>query len=103
VCFVFVCQHPPRKQGGSGCVFCGVGERGIEEGGGGGGGALAARSVRTHTASGLSHDLHCVSFVTQMCTKFWYGNLKERRHLQNLSLDGRLILNRLLKKWDGKA
>jgi hypothetical protein len=26
-----------------------------------------------------------------MCTGFWRGNLKEREHLENLGIDGRII------------
>lgn len=31
---------------------------------------------------------------------FWWGNLKERDHLEALSIDGRIILKCLFKKWN---
>jgi len=35
-----------------------------------------------------------------MHTDFWLGNLKERDHLEHLSIDGRIILKWILKKYD---
>jgi hypothetical protein len=32
-------------------------------------------------------------------TRFWWGNLKEEDHLEDVDVDGRIIL----KKWDGEA
>jgi hypothetical protein len=32
---------------------------------------------------------------------FWRGNVKERDHLEDLDVDGRLILNWIVKKYDG--
>jgi len=34
-------------------------------------------------------------------TVFRYGDLRERDHLEILSVDGRIILKRIFKKWDG--
>jgi hypothetical protein len=36
---------------------------------------------------------------------FWWGNLKERYHLKDPGVDGRidLILRWIFRKWDGKA
>jgi hypothetical protein len=36
-------------------------------------------------------------------TRFWWGDLRERGHLEDLGLDGRIILKYILKKWDGKT
>jgi hypothetical protein len=34
---------------------------------------------------------------------FWWGNLRERDHLEYLGVDGRVILKRIFKKWIGEA
>jgi hypothetical protein len=35
--------------------------------------------------------------------EFWCGDLRERDHLEDVGVDGRIILKLLLKKWDGNA
>ena len=37
-----------------------------------------------------------------MHTRFWFGNLIERDHLEDLGLDGKIILKWVFKKWEGK-
>jgi hypothetical protein len=34
-------------------------------------------------------------------TGFWRGDLRDRGHLEDLGVDGRIILKWFLKKWDG--
>jgi hypothetical protein len=34
-------------------------------------------------------------------TGFWQGKLRERDNLENLSVDGRIILKWIFQKWDG--
>ena len=33
-------------------------------------------------------------------TEFWWGNLREGDHLEDPSLDGRIILRWIFRKWD---
>jgi hypothetical protein len=34
-------------------------------------------------------------------TRFWWRNLRERGHLEDPGVDGRIILKWILKKWNG--
>ena len=36
-----------------------------------------------------------------MHTGFWWRNLKERTHLEDLGVDGKIILKWVFEKWDG--
>jgi len=33
--------------------------------------------------------------------RFWWGNLRERDHLEDPGVDGRLILRWIFRKWNG--
>jgi hypothetical protein len=35
-----------------------------------------------------------------MHIKFWQGSLKERDYFEDLGVDGRIILKRILEKWN---
>ena len=39
-------------------------------------------------------------YGVEVHTEFWWGNMKERDHLEDPDLDRRIILKRTLKKWD---
>jgi hypothetical protein len=36
----------------------------------------------------------------ETCTRFWWENLRERDHLVDPGVDGRIILRRIFRKWD---
>jgi hypothetical protein len=36
----------------------------------------------------------------EVYTGFWWGNLRERDHLGDLDVDGRIILRWVFRKWD---
>jgi hypothetical protein len=38
--------------------------------------------------------------AAEVHTVFWWGDLRERRHLKDLDIDGRIVLKRVLKKRD---
>lgn len=39
----------------------------------------------------------------ELHTGFWWGTLGERDHLDDLGLDGRIILKLIFKKWHSKG
>ena len=39
----------------------------------------------------------------EMHKRFWWGNMRAREHLENVGVDGTMILRWMLKKWVGRA
>ena len=39
--------------------------------------------------------------IVEVHTGFWWDNLRERDHLENLDVDGRLICKWIFRKWVG--
>ena len=46
-------------------------------------------------------DMWRVSETGEVRTGLWWGDLTEKYHLENLSVDGRIVLKWILKKWGG--
>ena len=45
---------------------------------------------------------HVARMVEKSCAyRVWWGNLRERDHLEDLSVEGKLILKWILKEWGG--
>ena len=36
----------------------------------------------------------------EVCTWFWWGNLRERNHWGDADIDGRIILRWIFRKWE---
>ena len=43
----------------------------------------------------------CHGWETDVHKGFWWGDLRERDHLEDIGIDGRMILKCTFKKWDG--
>jgi len=41
--------------------------------------------------------------MREMCTGLWWGDLRDRDHLEDLCIDGSIILKWIFKKWDREA
>ena len=39
--------------------------------------------------------------TSEVYTGFWWGNLEERKHLEDTGVDGRIILRWIFRQWDG--
>ena len=37
----------------------------------------------------------------EVCTRFWWGNLRGRDHWGDQDVDGRIILRWIFRKWEG--
>jgi len=42
----------------------------------------------------------CSTYGGEAYTEFWWGNLRERDHLKDSGVDGRIILRLIFRKWD---
>jgi hypothetical protein len=52
------------------------------------------------------HSVHekgeaCSMHEGEVHTGFWWGNLRERDHLEDSDVDGRIILRCIFRRWDG--
>jgi hypothetical protein len=39
--------------------------------------------------------------IGEVHTGFWWGDPRERDHLEDLGIDGKIIIKLIFKKWDG--
>jgi hypothetical protein len=44
--------------------------------------------------------MECVWGRGEVCTEFWWENLRERDHWRAPGVDGRIILRHIFRKWD---
>ena len=44
---------------------------------------------------------HVARMEGEVCTRFWWGNLRERDHWGDEDVDGRIILRWIFRKWEG--
>jgi hypothetical protein len=54
-------------------------------------------------SAGIVTDLWQIRGTRKVHTEFWYGNLRERDHLGDPGVDGRIILKWALKTLDEEA
>ena len=57
--------------------------------------------VRVITARRMRWAGHVARTEKEVCTGFWWGNLWERDHWEDHDADGRAILRRIFRKWEG--
>ena len=62
------------------------------------------------TELNLAHLFHRIIIIIiiiiyqlkgELCTRFWWGNLRERDYWGDQDVDGRIILRWILRKWEG--
>ena len=41
--------------------------------------------------------------IVEVCTGFWWGNLRKGDHLLEPGIDGKIILRLVFRKWDLRA
>jgi len=49
----------------------------------------------------MGNDNTCYGRRREVHTGVWWGNLRERDHLEDRGVDGKKILNIIFRKWDG--
>jgi hypothetical protein len=64
--------------------------------------ALSQSAKCCLTCKTIEQLYNCITVLgtLELCIEFWWGNLKERHHLGNPVVDGRIILRWILRKWN---
>jgi len=45
----------------------------------------------------------CGTYVGEVHTGVWWGNLRERNHLEDPGVDERIVLRRIFKEWGAET
>jgi len=57
----------------------------------------------THRLLVCANDVNVLGRSVHSIQGFWWGNRRERNHLGDPGIDGRIILRRIFRKWDVRA
>jgi hypothetical protein len=57
------------------------------------------RAIKSRRMRWVGH----VARMGEMHTGFWWGNLREKAHLENQGVNGRIIVRWIFRKWGGGA
>jgi hypothetical protein len=57
---------------------------------------------RTYQTESDRHGMWHVWGTGEVHTHLWWGDLRERKHLEDLGIDGMIILKWIFKKWEGR-
>ena len=49
----------------------------------------------------ITYNYICVWRKGEVCTRFWWGKLRERDHWGDQDVDGRIILRWIFRQWEG--
>jgi len=58
------------------------------------------RVIKSRIMRWVGHVASMEDRRVEVYTGFWWGNLRERDHLQDPGIDGRIILRWIFRKWD---
>jgi hypothetical protein len=61
------------------------------------------RVIKTRRMRWVVHVARMGERRGEVYTGFWWGNLRERDHLEDPGIDGRIILRWIFRKWDVRA
>jgi len=59
---------------------------------------MTCTTYQYYLGDGTGHVAHMGR--EEVHTRFWWGNLRERDHFEDLGIDGGIILKCIFKKWN---